>query len=124
MASNQVPVVPHVDNLEIQPANEKAEAHHEEHLEEKIIEPEQLKSRFDELPITKTLWIFRRSAFYVFLVYMGYLCEGFEVRTHPRLDRRSRAMLRDFSCKPEVSSLPTRGSSPSSGMGMRRRLPL
>jgi hypothetical protein len=39
-----------------------------------------LKSRFDEMSIWRTLWIFRRAAFYCVAVYTGYLCEGFEVR--------------------------------------------
>jgi hypothetical protein len=37
------------------------------------------KSRFDELSLWQTLWVFRHSAFYTFLVYIGYMAEGFEV---------------------------------------------
>ena len=54
------------------------EAHYE-NAEEKIVEHQLLKSRFDQLGLLKTIWIFRTSAMYVFCVYMGYLCEGFEV---------------------------------------------
>ena len=38
-----------------------------------------LKSRFDELSIWRTLWVFRRAALCCVAVYTGYLCEGFEV---------------------------------------------
>jgi hypothetical protein len=38
-----------------------------------------LKSRFDEMSITKTLWVFRRAVFFTLCVYTGYMCEGFEV---------------------------------------------
>jgi len=32
------------------------------------------------MSIPRTLWIFRKSAFFVFLVYTGYFCEGFELQ--------------------------------------------
>ncbi len=38
-----------------------------------------LKSRFDELSIPRTLWVFRRVVFFTLCVYTGYMCEGFEV---------------------------------------------
>lgn len=38
-----------------------------------------LKSTFDEMPLLKTLWVFRRSALITLAVYTGYMCEGFEV---------------------------------------------
>ena len=38
-----------------------------------------LKSRFDEMSIPRTLWVFRRVVLVVLSVYTGYLCEGFEV---------------------------------------------
>lgn len=38
-----------------------------------------LKSRFDELSLPRTLWVFRRSVLVVLAVYTGYMCEGFEV---------------------------------------------
>jgi len=38
-----------------------------------------LKSRFDELSLWRTLWLFRTSALYCVAVYTGYLCEGFEL---------------------------------------------
>lgn len=37
------------------------------------------KSRFDELSIPRTIWVFRRSVLVVLAVYTGYMCEGFEV---------------------------------------------
>lgn len=39
-----------------------------------------LKSRFDEMSIPKTLWVFRRVVLVTLAVYTGYMCEGFEVR--------------------------------------------
>ena len=38
-----------------------------------------VKSRFDELSIPRTLWIFRRVVLITLAVYTGYMCEGFEV---------------------------------------------
>lgn len=38
-----------------------------------------LKSRFDELSIPRTLWVFRRVVLVTLAVYTGYMCEGFEV---------------------------------------------
>ena len=38
-----------------------------------------LKSRFDEMSITRTLWVFRRVVLVTLAVYTGYMCEGFEV---------------------------------------------
>jgi hypothetical protein len=73
-----------VPELDIQPvrSNEKGDTFHDENAEDKAIQHELLKSRFDEMSIPRTLWVFRKSAFFVFSVYMGYLCEGFEVRSH------------------------------------------
>ena len=39
-----------------------------------------LKSRFDQLSIPRTLWVFRRAVLVTLAVYTGYMCEGFEVR--------------------------------------------
>lgn len=38
-----------------------------------------LKSRYDNLSIPRTLWLFKRSVFFVLMLYTGYMCEGFEV---------------------------------------------
>ncbi|KEF55030.1 uncharacterized protein A1O9_08683 [Exophiala aquamarina CBS 119918] len=38
-----------------------------------------VKSRFDELSIPRTLWVFRRVVIIVLAVYTGYVCEGFEL---------------------------------------------
>lgn len=67
--------------LDIHPvrSTEKGDTFHDENVEDKAIAHELLKSRFDEMSIPRTLWVFRKSAFCVFSVYMGYLCEGFEV---------------------------------------------
>jgi hypothetical protein len=38
-----------------------------------------VKSRFDEMSIPRTLWVFRRVVLVSLAVYTGYVCEGFEV---------------------------------------------
>ncbi len=38
-----------------------------------------VKSRFDELSILETLWVFKRVVLVTLAVYTGYVCEGFEV---------------------------------------------
>lgn len=38
-----------------------------------------LKSKFDELSIPRTLWVFGRVVLVSLAVYTGYVCEGFEV---------------------------------------------
>jgi MFS transporter, SP family, general alpha glucoside:H+ symporter len=38
-----------------------------------------VKSRFDELSIPRTLWVFKRVVLVTLAVYTGYVCEGFEV---------------------------------------------
>ena len=38
-----------------------------------------VKSRFDDMSVTKTVWVFRRAVFFTLCVYTGYMCEGFEV---------------------------------------------
>ena len=40
-----------------------------------------VKSRFDSQPIWKTMWMFRVSACYCFLVFTGLNLDGFEVNT-------------------------------------------
>ena len=42
-----------------------------------------VKSRYDELSIPRTLWVFRRVLLVTLAVYTGYVCEGFEVRICP-----------------------------------------
>ncbi|PCH03909.1 Major facilitator superfamily domain, general substrate transporter [Penicillium occitanis (nom. inval.)] len=39
-----------------------------------------VKSRFDEMSLGRTVWVFRRVAFVTFVVYTGYVCEGFELK--------------------------------------------
>jgi hypothetical protein len=68
-----------LNNLDIHPT-EKRDIAHDEHVDDKSIEQQLLKSRFDDMSIPRTLWIFRKSAFFVFLVYTGYFCEGFELQ--------------------------------------------
>lgn len=70
--------------------NEEIKAH-QEHIEhgdhdakeditkEVDIGPRLTKSRFDELGLWRTLWVFRRAALCCLSVYTGFLCEGFEV---------------------------------------------
>jgi SP family general alpha glucoside:H+ symporter-like MFS transporter len=38
-----------------------------------------VKSRFDELSIPRTLWVFKRVILVSLAVYTGYVCEGFEL---------------------------------------------
>jgi hypothetical protein len=40
-----------------------------------------VKSRYDELSIPRTLWVFKRVVLVSLAVYTGYVCEGFEVST-------------------------------------------
>lgn len=67
----------------------EADKHEIEHVESRKVGDEVtgfghddrglLKSRFDDMTIPKTLWVFRRAVFYTLCVYTGYMCEGFEV---------------------------------------------
>jgi SP family general alpha glucoside:H+ symporter-like MFS transporter len=42
--------------------------------------PEELvKSKFDDLSIPRTVWVFRRVSLVALAIYTGYVCEGFEV---------------------------------------------
>ncbi|KXS96871.1 hypothetical protein AC579_3363 [Pseudocercospora musae] len=47
--------------------------------EDKINSYGLLKSRYDELSIPRTLWVFKRVIVVSLAVYTGYLCEGFEL---------------------------------------------
>lgn len=38
-----------------------------------------VKSRYDELSIPRTVWVFKRVVLVSLAVYTGYVCEGFEV---------------------------------------------
>lgn len=49
-----------------------------------------VKSRFDELSIPRTLWVFKRVVLVSLSVYTGYFCEGFEVSEGPQFRRHSR----------------------------------
>jgi len=42
-----------------------------------------VKSRYDELSIPRTLWVFKRVVLVSLAVYTGYVCEGFEVSDSP-----------------------------------------
>ena len=42
-----------------------------------------VKSRYDELSIPQTLWVFKRVVLVSLAVYTGYVCEGFEVSETP-----------------------------------------
>lgn len=48
-----------------------------------------VKSRYDNLSLLKTLWVFKRVFLVVLSVYTGYVCEGFEVRSavHPLAEK-------------------------------------
>lgn len=51
------------------------------------------KSRFDELSLPRTLWVFKRSVLVSLAVYTGYVCEGFEVSSIPEPQRSWTATL-------------------------------
>ncbi len=42
-----------------------------------------VKSRFDELSILSTLWVFKRVVLVSLAVYTGYVCEEVRVRLSP-----------------------------------------
>ena len=42
-----------------------------------------VKSRFDQLSIPRTVWVFKRVVLIILAVYTGYVCEGFEVSQRP-----------------------------------------
>lgn len=49
-----------------------------------------VKSRYDELSIPRTLWVFKRVVLVSLAVYTGYVCEGFEVSQGPPSRRYTR----------------------------------
>jgi hypothetical protein len=78
---------PRIDHLD---SSEKKAVDHVEHLglghDATAVTAEGnglLKSRFDEMPLLKTLWVFRRVVLVTLAVYTGYMCEGFEVSPVP-----------------------------------------
>jgi len=72
-----------------------------------------VKSRFDELSIPRTLWVFRRVVLVSLAVYTGYVCEGFEVSKRC-LDSCGTCLMRlQYSSALEAVSLPTLASSSS-----------
>lgn len=81
MASQHVLSAQTVDD---KPFNEFIETKQPGEVETTIASNTLLKSRFDELSIPRTLWVFRRAALCCVAVYTGYLCEGFEVRLSPK----------------------------------------
>ena len=74
MASNEI-----TPNVEDKTLDEKPEVNE---LEFGSSPTSLLKSRFDELSIWRTLWVFRTSALWCVACFTGYLCEGFEVGPH------------------------------------------
>ncbi|CAK7228866.1 hypothetical protein SCUCBS95973_007026 [Sporothrix curviconia] len=47
--------------------------------QEQRIDHDLLKSKYDELSVGRTLWVFKRVALISLAVYTGYVCEGFEL---------------------------------------------
>jgi hypothetical protein len=74
-----------------EPATHQSEKQEVEHLEETREDVDHqldyghVKSRWDELSIRRTLWVFRRVVLVSIAVYTGYICEGFEVSERPHL---------------------------------------
>ena len=64
------------------PATEKPEEMRIEHEDIKFDGYDSyglVKSRYDELSLPRTLWVFKRVVLVSLAVYTGYVCEGFEV---------------------------------------------
>lgn len=89
-----------VHSLEMQQVHQidsQQEKHEVEHVEKAGINDDVavvtaegaglMKSRFDEMSIPKTLWVFRRIVLVTLAVYTGYMCEGFEVSKDSDLKR-------------------------------------
>ncbi len=62
------------------------------------------KSRFDELSIPRTLWVFKRVVLVVSAVYTGYMCEGFEVSFCQSVGWFGAVLAEDHSSVPVVAS--------------------
>ena len=45
----------------------------------KGLQEDLVKSTFDTLTVTQSLWVFRRCFIYIFLAFTGYIMEGYEV---------------------------------------------
>lgn len=82
-----------------------------------------VKSRYDELSIPRTLWVFKRVILISLAVYTGYVCEGFEVSLFSwsveRMHAKDTALTRSSSAL-AAASLPTPVSSSSSGIPKAR----
>lgn len=85
--------------------------------EDKIDSYGLLKSRYDELSILRTLWVFKRVVIVSLAVYTGYLCEGFEVST---LTLAVCSLLIALSSTPAEASSRMLVSSSSSAMTRAR----
>ena len=55
------------------------------------------KSKYDELSVGRTLWVFKRVALISIAVYTGYVCEGFEVSL-PERGRISHVIMNARLC--------------------------
>jgi hypothetical protein len=73
------------NSIMAEPVTHPSEKHELEHLEETRADVDHqlgygpVKSRWDELSIHRTLWVFKRIVLVSIAVYTGYICEGFEV---------------------------------------------
>lgn len=74
------PEITHLDSTEKQAVEHVEQLHLGEDATAATISGQGLlKSRFDDLSILRTLWVFRRAALVTLAVYTGYMCEGFEL---------------------------------------------
>jgi hypothetical protein len=80
-------------------------------IKESDVAPHLTKSRFDQLGLWRTLWVFRRAALCCLAVYTGFLCEGFEVI--PIISRSAMTLADSHSSAPVDQLSPTRDSSPN-----------
>jgi hypothetical protein len=73
-----------------------------------------VKSRFDELSIPRTLWVFKRVVLVVLAVYTGYVCEGFEVSSNTNTSHIPEPWLIKYSSVLEDLSSPMQALSNNS----------
>lgn len=84
------------------------------------------KSKFDNMSLSRTTWVFRRVVLIALAVYTGFVCEGFEVSEKPEqspcaapkpaglTNRGGSANVLEYSLKSGTTLSPTRASSSNS----------
>jgi SP family general alpha glucoside:H+ symporter-like MFS transporter len=64
--------------LDVSPSEKPRVEHFESKARDDVVYEGLHKSRWDELSIPRTLWVFKRAVLVSLAVYRGYMCEGFE----------------------------------------------